>query len=108
MPLRLVMRKFYSPLRISRPLAGIYLYHGYHQKLSVDIFSEINNLDNISMFDPSILLSVVSATRELLTVMKPDVELLAKSLGKTFDETVAELSSYYDGYHFSKKSEDCV
>ena len=27
-------------------------------------------------------------------------------MGKTFDETVAELSSYYDGYHFSKKSED--
>ena len=71
----------------------------------LSIFSEINNLDNISMFDQYSAICGISKT-ELLTAMKPDVELLAKSLGKTFDETVAELSSYYDGYHFSKKSED--
>ncbi|EKC47079.1 hypothetical protein OBE_15893 [human gut metagenome] len=59
----------------------------------LSIFSEINNLDNISMFDQYSAICGISKT-ELLTVMKPDVELLAKSLGKTFDETVAELSSY--------------
>ena len=34
---------------------------------------------------------------ELLTEMKPDVEILAKALGKTFDETVEELKNFYDG-----------
>ena len=43
---------------------------------------------------------------ELLTEMKPDVEILAKALGKTFDETVEELKNFYDGYHFSENSED--
>lgn len=38
--------------------------------------------------------------------MKPDVEILAKALGKTFDETVEELKNFYDGYHFSENSED--
>ncbi len=43
---------------------------------------------------------------ELLTEMKPDVEILAKALGKTFDETVEELKNFYDGYHFSENLED--
>jgi len=43
---------------------------------------------------------------ELTTVMKPDVEALATALGMTYEECVEELRRYYDGYHFSKKSED--
>ena len=105
MPLRLVMRKFYSPLKYLDPWLEFTFITGITKFSQLSIFSEINNLDNISMFDQYSAICGISKT-ELLTVMKPDVELLAKSLGKTFDETVAELSSYYDGYHFSKKSED--
>ena len=105
MPLRLVMRKFYSPLKYLDPWLEFTFITGITKFSQLSIFSEINNLDNISMFDQYSAICGISKT-ELLTVMKPDVELLAKSLGKTFDETVAELGSYYDGYHFSKKSED--
>ncbi len=32
--------------------------------------------------------------------------MLAKHLGRTLEETIGELTSYYDGYHFSDHSED--
>ena len=94
-----------GPLKYLDPWLEFTFITGITKFSQLSIFSEINNLDNISMFDQYSAICGISKT-ELLTVMKPDVELLAKSLGKTFDETVAELSSYYDGYHFSKKSED--
>lgn len=103
--LRLVMRKFYSPLKYLDPWLEFTFITGITKFSQLSIFSEINNLDNISMFDQYSAICGISKT-ELLTTMKPDVELLAKALGKTFDETVAELKSYYDGYHFSENSED--
>ena len=104
-PLRRIMQNFYSPLKKLDPYLEFTFITGITKFSQLSIFSELNNLDNISMFDQYSAICGISKT-ELLTVMKPDVELLAKSLGKTFDETVAELGSYYDGYHFSKKSED--
>lgn len=81
MPLRLVMRKFYSPLKYLDPWLEFTFITGITKFSQLSIFSEINNLDNISMFDQYSAICGISKT-ELLTAMKPDVELLAKSLGK--------------------------
>ena len=105
MPLRLVMRKFYSPLKYLDPWLEFTFITGITKFSQLSIFSEINNLDNISMFDQYSAICGISKT-ELLTQMKPDVEILAKALGKTFDETVEELKNFYDGYHFSKRMTD--
>ena len=43
---------------------------------------------------------------ELTTAMKPDVEVLGKALGVSYEECLEELRQYYDGYHFSEHSED--
>ena len=104
-PLRLIMKNFYSPLKYLDPYLEFVFITGITKFSQLSIFSEINNLDNISMFDEYSAICGISKT-ELLNDMKPDVELLAESFGKTFDETVAELKAYYDGYHFSEKSED--
>ncbi len=103
--LRLVMQNFYSPLKYLDPWLQFTFVTGITKFSQLSIFSEINNLDNISMFDQYSAICGISKT-ELLNDMKPDVELLAKSLGKTFDEMVAELKAFYDGYHFSEHSED--
>ena len=104
-PLRLVMRSFYSPLKYLDPWLEFTFITGITKFSQLSIFSEINNLDNISMFDQYSAICGISKT-ELLTAMKTDVELLAKANGKTFDEMVLELKAYYDGYHFSEHSED--
>ena len=104
-PLRQIMQNFYSPIKYLDPWLEFTFITGITKFSQLSIFSEINNLDNISMFDQYSAICGISKT-ELLTEMKPDVEILAKALGKSFDETVEELQNFYDGYHFSKKSED--
>ena len=104
-PLRQIMQNFYSPIKYLDPWLEFTFITGITKFSQLSIFSEINNLDNISMFDQYSAICGISKT-ELLTQMKPDVEILAKALDKTFDETVEELKNFYDGYHFSEKSED--
>ena len=104
-PLRLIMQNFYSPIKYLDPCLQFVFITGITKFSQLSIFSEINNLDNISMYNQYSAICGISKT-ELLTQMKPDIEQLARELGKTFDETVSELKDFYDGYHFSKNSED--
>lgn len=99
------MKNFYSPIKYLDPWLRFVFITGITKFSQLSIFSEINNLDNISMFDQYSAICGISKT-ELLNDMKPDVELLAKHLGRTLEETIGELTSYYDGYHFSDHSED--
>ena len=103
--LRFIMQNFYSPLKKLDPYLEFTFITGITKFSQLSIFSELNNLDNISMFDQYSAICGISKT-ELTTVMKPDVECLGKALGMTYEECLEELRKYYDGYHFSKNSED--
>ena len=103
--LRLIMQNFYSPIKLLDPYLEFTFITGITKFSQLSIFSELNNLDNISMFDQYSAICGISKT-ELTTVMKPDVEGLAKALHQTYEDTLAELTEYYDGYHFSERSED--
>ena len=43
----------------------------------------------------------VITKEELLRDFKPEINKLAEYEGRTFDEAIAQLAAYYDGYHFS-------
>jgi len=103
--LRLIMQNFYSPLKKLDPYLEFTFITGITKFSQLSIFSELNNLDNISMLDQYSAICGISMT-ELTTVMKPDVEGLGRALGLTYDECLEKLRKHYDGYHFSKKSED--
>ena len=103
--LRRIMQNFYSPLKMLDPYLEFCFITGITKFSQLSIFSELNNLDNISMFDQYSAICGISKT-ELTTQMKPDVEALGEALGMTYEECLAELTRFYDGYHFSKKSED--
>ena len=103
--LRLIMQNFYSPLKKLDPYLEFTFITGITKFSQLSIFSELNNLDNISMFDQYSAICGISKT-ELTTQMKPDVEALGEALGITYEECLAELTRFYDGYHFSEKSED--
>ena len=104
-PLRRIMQNFYSPLKKLDPYLEFTFITGITKFSQLSIFSELNNLDNISMFDQYSAICGISK-KELTTQMKPDIEALGEDLGMTYEECLAELTRFYDGYHFSKKSED--
>ena len=104
-PLRRIMQNFYSPLKKLDPYLEFTFITGITKFSQLSIFSELNNLDNISMFDQYSAICGISMT-ELTTQMKLDVEALGEALGMTYEECLKELTRFYDGYHFSKKSED--
>ena len=71
----------------------------------LSIFSELNNLQNISL-DPRFAAICGITQDELCGQMAPDVDALAAALDTTPTETLARLKANYDGYHFSEGSPD--
>ena len=103
--LRNVMRNFYSPLKMCEPMLRFVFLTGITKFSQVSIFSELNNIKNISLDDE--YAGVCGITKEeLLTQMSEDIDVLAEAQGMTREETIAKLKENYDGYHFSPASPD--
>lgn len=103
--LRRAMQNFYSPIKSLDPYLEFVFLTGITKFAQLSIFSELNNLFNISMYDQYSAICGISS-EELHTQMQPDVECLAEHLHLSVDETFERLKRKYDGYHFSKNSED--
>ena len=103
--LRNVMRNFYSPLKMCEPMLRFVFLAGITKFSQVSIFSELNNIKNVSLDDE--YAGVCGITKEeLLTQMSEDIDMLAEAQGMTREETIAKLKENYDGYHFSPASPD--
>ena len=103
--LRNVMRNFYSPLKAAEPMLRFVFMTGITKFSQLSIFSELNNIKNVSMDEP--YAGICGITKEeLLTQMSEDIDELAGKLKLTREETVQELKDHYDGYHFCWPSPD--
>ena len=103
--LRNVMRNFFSPLKMCEPMLRFVFLTGITKFSQVSIFSELNNIKNVSLDDE--YAGVCGITKEeLLTQMSEDIDVLAEAQGMTREETIAKLKENYDGYHFSPASPD--
>ena len=103
--LRNLMRNFFSPLKMCEPMLRFVFLTGITKFSQVSIFSELNNIKNISLDDD--YAGVCGITKEeLLTQMSEDIDMLAEAQGMTREETIAKLKENYDGYHFSPASPD--
>ena len=103
--LRNVIRNFFSPLKMCEPMLRFVFLTGITKFSQVSIFSELNNIKNISLDDE--YAGVCGITKEeLLTQMSEDIDVLAEAQGMTREETIAKLKENYDGYHFSPASPD--
>lgn len=103
--LRRATQNFYSPIKSLDPYLEFVFLTGITKFAQLSIFSELNNLFNISMYNKYSAICGISS-EELHTQMLPDVERLAEHLHLSVDETFERLKRKYDGYHFSKNSED--
>ena len=103
--LRQIMRNFYSPIKSLDPYLRFVFLTGINKFAQLSIFSELNNLKNISMMPQYSAICGISQT-ELESDMEPEVQALADEQGITFAEAIGHLKANYDGYHFCGKSED--
>ena len=103
--LRNVMRNFYSPLKDSDPYLQFVFLTGITKFSQLSIFSELNNLMNISMDEE--YAAVCGITKEEMMTQAYDyIERLANANKWTHEETVRQLAKQYDGYHFTWPSPD--
>ena len=103
--LRNVMRNFYSPLKASDPYLEFVFLTGITKFSQLSIFSELNNLKNISMRTD--YAGVCGITKEeMLTRMTDYIDDFAEAQKITREEAIAGLKQQYDGYHFTWPSPD--
>ncbi len=102
---REVMREFYAPLKACDEFLRFTFLSGITKFSQLSIFSELNNLTNISLL-PQFAGICGITEEELASQLGEGVQSLAQSEGVSRDEAFAQLKANYDGYHFSKVSPD--
>ena len=103
--LRNTMRNFYSPLKGNESMLRFVFMTGITKFSQLSIFSELNNIKNVSMDEP--YAGICGITKEeMLTQMSDDIDALAEHLELSREETIRELKDHYDGYHFTWPSPD--
>ena len=103
--MRSMLREFYQVLKDEGEYLRFVFVTGVTKFSQLSIFSELNNLKQISMLDA--YSGICGITQEELdTTLRPCVEEFAEALEITTDEAYALLKKNYDGYHFSKKGKE--
>lgn len=103
--MRNITRSLYSPLKAQAAHLRFVMLTGITKFSQLSIFSELNNLTNISMLPDYEPICGITE-QELLTQLRPGIEEMAESQGVSCDECFTLLKHYYDGYHFSKRKTD--
>ena len=104
-PMRQIMRNFYSPIKSLDPYLRFVFITGINKFAQLSIFSELNNLKNISMLPEFSAVCGISQS-ELERVFPEQIEALAKAEGVSGERALELLKENYDGYHFCVGSED--
>lgn len=103
--LRNVMRNFYSPLKDCDPYLRFVFITGITKFSQLSIFSELNNIKNISM--DTAYEGICGITNdEMLSQMSEDIKMLAEHQNINIEEAIEKLRNNYDGYHFTWPSVD--
>ena len=98
--LRQIIRNFFSPLKLSEPYLRFVFLTGITKFSQLSIFSELNNIKNISMDEPYSGICGITLD-ELQTQMSEDIDALAKKMSLSRQQTIESLKENYDGYHFT-------
>ena len=103
--MRQIMRNFYSPLKYCDPHLHFVFLTGITKFSQLSIFSELNNLKNISMMPAFAAICGISK-EEVCTQMADYLDEFAEEKQKSREEIFTLLKRQYDGYHFTAPSPD--
>ena len=98
-----VYREVFAILKADDKYEKFVFITGITKFTQISLFSVLNNLSNIS-FESDYAAICGITKEEVLRDFKPEINKLAEYEGWTFDEAVAQLTAYYDGYHFSRRN----
>jgi hypothetical protein len=100
---RSILKGFYGALKSKDRYIKFAFLTGVTKFSKVSVFSDLNNLYDISMNLSYTSICGITDT-ELDTLFVPYIQRLADTLGQTYDEVRTELRERYDGYHFCEDS----
>lgn len=96
------LKNFFSNLKSMDRYIRFAMITGVARFAKVSIFSDINNLNDISMVNEYSDICGWSE-EELLRYFRNGIEKLADERGEDFKDTLLEMRKYYDGYLFALK-----
>ena len=98
-----IYREVFAVLKSQDKYEKFVFITGITKFTQISLFSVLNNLSNIS-FEPEYAAICGITKEEVLRDFKPEISKLAEYEDWTYDEAVAQLTAYYDGYHFSRRN----
>ena len=98
-----IYREVFAILKADDKYEKFVFITGITKFMQISLFSVLNNLSNIS-FEPEYAAICGITKEEVVRDFKPEINKLAEYEDWTFDEAVAQLTAYYDGYHFSRRN----
>ena len=101
---RNTLKAFYSVLKTQDRYIKFAFLTGVTKFGKVSVFSDLNNLEDISMLEPYADICGITE-KEIHCMFDSEVALLAGKEGIEKDECYAKLKDCYDGYHFRQNSE---
>lgn len=102
-PMRTALQSFYSPLKDLDPYLRFVFITGISKFSQLSIFSQLNNLYNISMLPKYAALCGITQ-QELEDNFQEGISGLAQSQNISKDDVLQKLKRQYDGYHFAANS----
>ena len=100
---RRILKAFYGVLKSSDRYLRFIFLTGVTKFAQVSVFSDLNNLNDISMWNKYIDICGVSE-QELYDNLDAELHEFANVQGVTYEEICARLKEMYDGYHFTHNS----
>lgn len=100
---RSTLKAFYGVMKSMDGCIKLGMLTGVTKFGKVSVFSDLNNLDDISMWNQYIEICGISE-KELHDNLEDELHELAAAQSMTYDEACAELRECYDGYHFTHNS----
>lgn len=104
---RRMLKAFYGVLKSADRYLRFVFLTGVTKFAQVSVFSDLNQLNDISMDKAYNALCGITR-EELVATFTPEIQRLACAENLTFEETVFLLQKQYDGYHFCEDSETGV
>lgn len=100
---RNILKAFYGVMKSMDGYIRFAFLTGVTKFGKVSVFSDLNNLNDISMWEPFVSVCGINE-EELHTHFEDDIHALASAEQMTYEEACAELKECYDGYHFVENS----